>query len=255
MTRRLILHVGHPKCASTSLQQSLIDSKEIYYPHHGLHSAEHIALPLKIKGLDKWTSQWISQDWVNSEFKALVNEVNSIEDKTVVLSSERLADITPAQFQQILSLFDQSQIELLLLYRPVEDYVKSMWKHAVFRHDLSEDFELFQTKFKDFNPTFSVEQLSALAHNTHTINISKKNWEKELENILDMKIHMSQDNISAPMECCYFLQKLQNSIGSKHFKEFFTPERKNEFLQCFLHSNTKLIDTFDVPIINLKKND
>jgi len=251
--KRLILHVGHPKCASTSLQQSLINSQEIHYSQHGLHAAEHIALPLKIKGLDKWTSQWITQEWVDSEFELLVTEINSIQDKTVIISSERLADITPFQFKKISTLFPKYDIEILLLYRPIEGYVKSMWRHAVFRHDMSEDFEDFKSKFKDFIPTYAVNQHSDTAAKIHTIDISKKNWVNNLEDIINIKINMSNDNISAPMECCYFLQQLHKSIGSKQFKKFFTPERKNEFAQIFIKNNNKPIDTFDVPIMNLKK--
>ncbi|MCF6252843.1 MAG: hypothetical protein L3J75_16475 [Methylococcaceae bacterium] len=252
MTKRLIIHIGHPKCASTSLQSALSNVGSIYYPRHGQHHFEHIAIPLKIKGLDDWTAQWLSQEWVDKEFKALVDEVNSVSDEMVVISSERLADITPDQLQEMINLFPSFNIELLLLFRPVEKYVNSMWRHAVFRHDMSEDFTEFKKKFKYFNSTACIDQHRDLV-SVHSININDKEWKKSLNKLLGIDIFIPHDNVSASFECCYFLQQMHKSVGSEQFKKFFTPERKKEFSSIFTSDRDKLIEDFTVPIINQDK--
>jgi len=177
-----------------------------------------------------------------------VAEVNSVSNKTVVISSERLADLTSDQLQLIMNFFSPVDIELLLLYRPVDDYVKSMWRHAVFRHDLSESFEVFRERFKYFNPTACVDQHRDIVP-VHAININDQEWEKRLYKILGTYVPLLHENISAPFSCCCFLQQLHRSVGSEKFKKFFTSERKKEFSNIFTNGSNA-IEEFTVPIIN-----
>ena len=158
--KKIILHVGYPKCASTSLQAALYGLPNITYPRRGLNLHEHLAVPLKLKGLDAWTAKWFSQEWVDSEFEALIQEVKSASG-VVVISSERLADITPSQIDELMTCFGNVEMEALVLYRPKDDFVRSMWRHEVFRHDLAEPFDVFNKRFVEFNMLSIVPSLES----------------------------------------------------------------------------------------------
>jgi len=245
---KLIIHIGYPKSASTSLQQSLYNQNKVYYPKHGIHHYEHIAIPLKLKGLDPWTAQWISQEWVDQEFDALVSEINN-SNQTTVISSERLTNITIEQLLKLQELFLETiDIELLLLYRPKEEHIKSIWRHAVYRHDLDEDFSKFSKQFINFEPLDCLKKFSG-HFQVHALNIKDKSWEERLNKIISTDIKLTHENMSVPYECCYFLQQIHQTIGSKRFKEYFKPEIKKDFSMLFNNLEDTLIDKFDVPIL------
>lgn len=243
---RLILHIGHPKCASTSLQKALFDSDNIFFPKSGLHEYEHLAIPLKLKGIDKWTSQWFSQDWVDSEFDKLVSEIN-LSGSDVVLSSERLVDITQEQLDFLSDLFPLHELELLLIYRATQEYAESMWKHAVFRHDLSEPYDKFLLQFSTYNPTASIDCINE-KYTKHIVKMGATDWIKAISSIFDFDINLTRENISAPFECCRYLQEIHQKIGSKQFKKYFTTDFKVTFAQAFMGNGNVEMDEFDVPI-------
>jgi len=254
MGKRLILHIGLPKCASTSLQRALMETNGLYFPQHGLHHFEHIAIPLKIKGLDDWTAQWFSAEWVDEQFDALVSDINSTDAQVVVISSERLADITPEQLNQLLKLFPSFEVELLLLYRPKDDFVKSMWRHAVFRHDLAEDFKAFSEGFVHFDPLGSLSVHRGTVP-VHAMNIKEKGWESGLSDVLGLKLQLPVENVSAKFECCYYLQQIHKSVGSEKFKAYFNDQTKKEFCELFSGSEKRSIEDFIVPILRRNSTD
>lgn len=250
---KIILHIGYPKCASTSLQAALQKCGAIKFSRFGQHQHEHLAVPLKLKGLDSWTAQWFSQDWVDSEFDALVNDVKDSR-QTVVISSERLADITPAQLDFLRSFFPSDlELEILMLTRPKDEFVKSMWKHAVYRHDLSESFECFCKSFDGFDMAGVAKNLASYVQVT-VLDISNEGWQECLSNILGVDIALAQENVGVGFLCCDFLQRIHIAVGSSRFKSFFTEERKREFAKLFEDSGPAALEEFIVPIMSNSKS-
>lgn len=245
---KIILHIGYPKCASTSLQAALHACESIKFSRFGLHHYEHLAVPLKLKGLDSWTAQWFTQEWVDSEFDALVQDVKG-SNQTVVISSERLADITLEQIDFLRSLFHQNvDIEILMLYRPKDAFVKSMWRHEVFRHDLSESYDDFSRKFESFDMLNAANHLKPHVH-LNLLDISSEGWQEELSDILGARVNLTQENVGANFMCCELLQKIHVASGSSKFKSYFTHERKQEFSKLFEKDQLGGLDEFIVPIM------
>lgn len=248
---KLYIHVGLPKCASTSLQAALYENDEIYFPRHGLHHFEHIAIPLKLKGIDKWTSQWFSQDWVDREYKLLIEEIYN-SNSHVVVSSERLADIPQEVLDVFLSEFAEAEIEILYLFRPADGYVRSMWRHAVFRHDMSEGFDSFKKGFSDFDP-LNIGNRFAAKYKINMIDISKSGWSEQLSEALGFVPDIQNENVSAPYEACYFLQQIHQCIGTEKFKAYYSTLRKEEFAKLFADGCTSQLEEFEVPIVRGKQ--
>lgn len=247
---KLYIHVGLPKCASTSLQAALYENNVICFPRHGLHHFEHIAVPLKLKGIDKWTSQWFSQNWVDREYDLLIEEIKDSKSH-VVVSSERLADISPDILDIFLSEFPDADVEILYLYRPADGYVRSMWRHAVFRHDMSEGYESFKKGFSDFDP-IGIGNRFAARYKTNMIDISKSGWSELLSGALGFVPDIQNENVSAPFEACYFLQQIHQCIGTEKFKAYYSTIKKEEFAELFADGCNSLLEEFEVPIIRDK---
>jgi hypothetical protein len=244
--KKIILHIGYPKCASTSLQSALLRAKGLLYPQHGLNLYEHLAFALKLNGLDDWTAQWFTQEWVDAEYNDLIHAVNSAREM-VVISSERLAGITPEKIGFLREEFGDVDIEVLMLYRPKDDYVKSMWKHEVFRDDLCEPFEKFRERFGGFDMLQAPVALSGFVK-VNLIDISKDTWQSELSRVFGIDIKVPNENVSASFQCCEFLQRIHVSVGSLAFKKYFTEEGKQRFSDIFVNSAPNKIDDFKAPI-------
>lgn len=244
----LTIHVGLPKCASTSLQAALFDCNFVLFPRNGLHHFEHIAIPLKLKGIDKWTSQWIAEDWVDCAYQSLISEIKNSGHQHIIVSSERLADVSLELLDRFIAEFSGVKINILYLYRPVDSYISSVWKHAVFRHDLSVDFETFKKSFNGFDPIKIASNFSE-RYETHLIDISRPDWTGLLEDILGVVPDIQNENISAPFEACYFLQKIHQSIGTEKYKSYFNAQRKQEIAELFMGECESKLEPFDVPII------
>ena len=93
---RLFIHIGYPKCGSTSLQNALAKAPEIFYPTGGNKNNEHLSLPLYLKGLDAWTAQWVDQKWVDENHAQMLSEISAAKGDAFI-SSERLAALSETQ--------------------------------------------------------------------------------------------------------------------------------------------------------------
>lgn len=111
MTRRILLHVGSPKCGSTFLQQTLLRNRRalaahgIHYPHDG---GEHPGNAAKIHLLDRCTYDGFFED----------------DKHTVILSHEDLYSMarrgsTLAEFARA----DGAEVHILAFLRPFSEFV------------------------------------------------------------------------------------------------------------------------------------
>lgn len=244
---KITIHVGLPKCASTSLQAALYEAENVLFPRSGLHHYEHIVIPLKLKGIDEWTAQWISQDWVDDQYGLLIDEIRR-SDRQVVLSSERLADISLSSLNEFVSNFPGAEVDILFLYRPKESYVRSVWRHSVYRHDLSSDFEEFKEEFKGFDPVALGRRFSE-KFDTNMVDISRHDWPNALNDVFGFVPELRNENVSAPFAACRFLQQIHKAVGTAKFRAYFTAERKEEFAKLFIDGAEAELAPFNVPVI------
>ncbi|WP_444924270.1 hypothetical protein ACJJH9_03130 [Microbulbifer sp. DLAB2-AF] len=250
--KRLIIHVGMPKCASTSIQQAVKNSKEVYFPESGVHDTEHLAIPLKIKGVDDWTRQWFDDEWAENEFQKIINEICELKFKdsinTIFLSSERLADCNEIQLSKLVSYFPDFDIEFLLIRRDKDAFIKSNWRHAVFRHDLSDSFDSFYKKMLKCDLDFFYNRFKS-SYKIKLLDIDCKDWVKELSTFIGAtNLVLNNENVSASFECCKMLSLMHRELGTDMFQSFFNHERKVEFSELFKSPKKKSITQFTDPI-------
>lgn len=233
---RLLLHVGYAKCASTSLQSALAEAAGLHYPAAGRIGAEHIALPLALKGIDPWTRRFVEPDWVERELAALRAEV-AAADGTVAVSSERLIDLDDGLKPRLAALFPGRGIEVVVIRRPVGDLLRSTWCHLVVHHDLAEAWEDYSTRHAGFDldaPVASWRQ----HYPVHEIDMAEAGWAGRLGEIFGTAIAIGHENRGAGMAPAVRLQQIHADLGSERFARFFTPERKRAFLELYAEAGT-----------------
>ncbi len=243
---RLVLHVGWAKCASTSLQKFLFNQKEIIYPDAGIHFNEHLAVPLKLKGVDEWTSTWFSKEWVDQEFQNICDQVRNA-NKTVVLSSERLMDINSEQINTLCTLLRVHNPEFLVLRRSKKGWIESAWRHAVFVYDYTGGFEEFSAPWQGVDMGHFSKRHGEKFKVTE-IDIDGEGWVGQLEDFLGLHIVMPAENRGATFDCCEALRRLHLEVGTEAFQRFFTNERRTAFSEMFTHADNSEIVEFAVPI-------
>ena len=95
MTRKLILHIGHPKTGSTTLQTSLqawrpmLAERGILHPDTGSHYNHKTLLPYLLHGSDpKRAGPDVAE--FEKRWRAVLTQIDAQDPHTIILSSEQL---------------------------------------------------------------------------------------------------------------------------------------------------------------------
>jgi hypothetical protein len=245
---KLFVHVGYAKCGSTSLQEALRDGTGILYPRSGRLSqqAEHLSLPLHLKGIDDYTRQWVSNEWVQTQHAALMREISE-SDKTVIVSSERLASLQPDQITQMAHLFEPYDTRIVVLYRDRENYLNSTWRHAVYNHDYAVDYPTFQrqTGGFDFNAIISLFEKH---FPVFMFNIDDVGCDQNIMALTGASFSLRRVNVGVPFELAELLQRQHVLLGSQTFKAIFTRAVKTTMLASCLSPTRPEIAPFTDPL-------
>lgn len=165
MTRRLILHVGMPKCGSTYLQrvllrnQALLASRGIHYPHAG---TGHPGNAAGIKQLDKPTYDGFFAKGMH----------------TVFLSHEDLFSMAKTDGRALAKLVqdDKAAVQILAFLRPFSDFV--FGDYSQFMKQFFEDFLASRAPYK--GKTFDEFALSRVEKLQPAVFLS--DWQERLGN-------------------------------------------------------------------------
>lgn len=245
---KLFVHVGYAKCASTSLQEALRDGSGILYPSAGRlsHQAEHISLPLHLKGLDDYTRQWISEEWVEKQHAFLMQEISESQIP-VIVSSERLAGLQPNQIARLAQLFESYDTRILMLYRDREKYLNSTWRHVVYNHNYAVDYPSFQRlsanrQFGDIIPLF--EKYFPVS----AFNIDEDGFDQAIMSLTGASVSLGRVNMGVPFELAELLQRQHALLGSQSFKAIFTSDVKARMLASCQSPTPPVIDPYTDPL-------
>lgn len=220
--KRIILHVGFAKCASTSLQEAFAGADGLVYPGAGRIGTEHVALPLWLKGIDAYTAGFVSPDWVMREAEALQAEVAAAEGP-VVLSSERLIDLDPEGMNRLEDFLGDVAVEILVMRRPLLAWLRSTWGHLVVRRHHAEPWEAFLARHRDFCMDAPVERWRA-RFPTHVVSLQEGNWPGRVEALCGTELQIGSENVGAPFEVALRMQAVLADLGAERGAAFFTPE-------------------------------
>lgn len=241
--RKLFLHVGFAKCGSTSLQAALSEAPGIVFPKSGNHGGEHLALALKLRGIDDWTRQYFDESWVEQGMAGLMAEIGS-STETVVLSSERLAAMTEAEIAAVKAMFPDFDIQVIVVRRDVQRFLSSTWRHAVFHHDFGEAYEAFLEQFKTFN--FGDASTKFGQHfPVHGFDMEAPDYAASLGALIGTTIEIPRANVGVPLEFAKLLQRTHALLGSEEFKKRFDTKTKKSMLAVWTGRATIVIEPMD----------
>ncbi len=244
---KLFLHVGFAKCGSTSLQDALKVAPHIYYPRSGVNGSEHLGLALKIRGIDDWTRQFFDETWVNQQNTALQLELKNKKNEPIVLSSERLAAMSEQEISSIKTMLASFQVELVIVKRQRDAYLKSTWRHAVFYHDYALSYEEFYSKMGNFSFDGAIEKFKK-HFLVHVFDLDDPDYEKHLNHLLGTKITLPKSNVGVPSGFASLLQQTHALMGSQKFKSVYDMPTKQSMLSAFHGSVKHSIDPIDAPL-------
>jgi hypothetical protein len=245
---KLFVHVGYAKCASTSLQEALRDGTGILYPRAGRLSsqAEHLSLPLHLKGIDDYTRQWVSDEWVQMQHAALMQEISE-SDKSVVVSSERLAGLQPDQIARMAQLFELYDTRIVILHRDREKFLNSTWRHVVYKHDYAVDYASFQELTADFQ-FGQIVPLFEKHFPVSMFNIEEVGFDRQIMELTGATFSLGRVNAGVPFEFAEILQQQHVALGSKTFKAIFTTDVKATMLASWQSQTRPAIDPYTDPL-------
>jgi len=244
--KSLYIHVGYPKCGSTSLQAALIKAKGITYPLAGRNAEEHLSLPLFLKGVDSWTTKWFSEEWVAEQHAAMMQEIAAAPGD-VFLSSERLVALNPGEIVALRDLFPDWRIEIIIVERSLEKYLDSTWRHAVYRHDYAESKATFLKKMAGF--TFGkADTLFGKYFPVHVFNMEHPDYTAAFAKATGVTISLGRANVGVSNDLAVLLQQTHALMGSARFKAAFTQQVKEAMRAALADEVTPNIDSFDVPL-------
>lgn len=244
--RKLFLHVGFAKCGSTSLQEALSQAPGILYPKAGRHGAEHLSLPLKMRGIDDWTRQFFDDAWVEVQHRAMMEEISSTS-LNVAISSERLAALTPAQITILPELFPNFDIRIILVRRSREKYLNSTWRHAVFFHDYGHTYEAFLEKMCGFDFGNTEEKFNKVFA-THIYDLDSAGFPDDLAELMETKLDFPTSNVGVPFDLAKLLQETHALLGSQSFKKVYDMRTKKTMLAVKNGEKTVKVEPISAPL-------
>lgn len=146
MARRVLLHIGTPKTATTYLQEILFQNRPVleehgvHYPSEEFNSHFRAALDL------------LQRPWGGLE-KAAVGEWDGLAERvralpgTVVVSNEILAGATPAQAQRAVESLGGDNVDLVITARDLVRQIPAEWQENV-KHRSTRTFAQFVTEIR-----------------------------------------------------------------------------------------------------------
>lgn len=247
MAAKILLHVGYAKSASTSLQRALSIAPEVLYPKAGrLSDHEHLSLPLKLKGIDAWTAQFVDDEWVERQHAEMMLEISRAHG-AIAISSERLMDMTIDQMNSCRSMFEGYDVEIVAIIRPKREWLSSTWRHAVFWHDFTTSWEEFEQSNHEFSMDTAPELFSSVFP-THRVSLDQPDWVARLESIYGARLDMNKDNEGISFAAAEALQRLHLSVGTERFREFFDEGRKRDFARMFTDGADALLEPLNAKL-------
>lgn len=227
--RKLFVHIGFAKCGSTSLQTSLSKAPGVVFPISGNHCGEHLALALKLRGIDDWTRQFFDEAWVEKGIVGLTKEISSTTGP-IVMSSERLAAMDETQIDAFKALFPDFNIQVIIVRRDIHRYLSSTWRHAVFRHDYGETYEAFFETFKNFS-FGNVESKFGSHFPVHVFDMEDDDYAEKVGELIGTTLDIPRENVGVPLELAQLLQRMHALMGSEAFKKRFDAQTKAKLLK------------------------
>ena len=218
----------------------------IVFPKSGNHGGEHLAFALKIRGIDDWTRKFFQEDWVEAGMAGILQEISE-STASVVISSERLAGLSPEEIRHVVDLFPDFEKHVIIVRRDVEKYLRSTWRHAVYRHDFAKSFESFAEHMAKFEFGQANEKFEA-DFEIHNFVMEDSDYVTSLESLLETTLIFPHSNEGVPFEFASHLQKLHVMLGSEKFKKVFDANTKAQMLNAWNGKQTTVIDPFNVPL-------
>ncbi|MEI6798129.1 MAG: hypothetical protein WCO04_02790 [Pseudomonadota bacterium] len=245
--RKLFLHVGCAKCGSTSLQAGLSRAPTIHFSTCGNHGGEHLAFALRIRGVDEWTRQYFDESWVEREFPRLMKDIHA-SNETVVLSSERLAGCSLHEIERIAEVLSGFDVQIVMVQRDINRYLRSTWRHAVYFHDYGESYEAFVKSKEDFS-FCQIEEKFRQFFPVHRFNIDTSNFGEEIGTLFGCKLDIERLNVGVPHAFAELLQTTHALLGSEEFKKRFDRQTKQSMLAVCKGEATAKISEADLKIL------
>lgn len=244
--RNLFIHAGFAKCGSTSLQAALSEAPGIVFPESGNHGGEHLALALRLRGIDDWTRQFFDETWVEEAMAGMMAEIASTSDP-VVLSSERLTAMDETEIATLKALFPSFNIQIITVRRDIQRYLSSTWRHAVFRHDFAESYEAFLERFKNFSFGDADHKFSQ-HFTTHSFDMEADDYVEAVGALIGTTLDIPRANVGVPLELAKLLQHTHTLMGSEEFKKRFDSKTKASLLEVWRGEATVEIEMMTAPL-------
>jgi hypothetical protein len=143
MARRVLLHIGTPKTATTYLQDILFRNRDVL-ERHGVHyPAAHFDDHFRA-ALDLTRREWGGlEDEVAGAWDELAARARSLSG-TVIISNEILAGATAEQAARAVGSFGDAEVHLVLTVRDLARQIPAEWQETV-KHYNTETYEEFLT--------------------------------------------------------------------------------------------------------------
>lgn len=276
--RKLYVHIGLPKTATSSVQaflyrnKSFLDKNDLRYIQTGLSETLkcHHDLVWKL-GLHKGPSYVPNdiQQYKDELIQKLAEENNKYQNKDFILSSELLTFLVDyAKLVDLLNVFKNREVVFLLTLRDQAEFLESLYQQVV-KDGCEETFQewfshaknvadyrvlvekvlmivdiknlrisVFDTKNSEFNPIVSF--LRAVDIGDQAIAKIKIHNEKGNESLSSKAVELIRLSNELKLGINYFL--VDKLSAQKHTKaKFFNEEQKNSIKEYFYDSNIRLI--------------
>ena len=148
---RLILHVGHPKCASTTIQ-SLLWNNRLDLTRQGIHLlGAEMVLPQETEDWN-WALWDINNDiTAGDRLVARLPEFRRLGVETLLLSAENLAQ--PAVLKNIGAAFSYLDVRVLYYIRRQDHFLVSSWRQWAMKRGTSLSQHLLR-RVAEGNPNY-----------------------------------------------------------------------------------------------------
>jgi hypothetical protein len=128
----VLVHIGPPKTASTSLQGALYAARPVLAEQGVRHAGRSRHPAAAIQAVVGRRSQFAGGVVPpNRRWQELVREVRRATDPRVVISSELLADAEPDQVRRIVGDLGGSRVHVAVTLRPLASVLPSQWQQLV----------------------------------------------------------------------------------------------------------------------------
>lgn len=137
-----IVHIGPPKTGTTSLQAAFhagrlrVEDQGVLYASHGRHAMSAVLAAIE------QPSPWSTDRKPPSRlpWSRLLGEIRGSTAERIVLSSEFVADASPAAIRKVVREIGPEQIQIVVTLRPIARIIPSQWQQFV-QNQLTTPFE------------------------------------------------------------------------------------------------------------------